>query len=191
MNRRNARALLLHVAELLDRQAIPFFLMQGTALGAYRDQDFTPTEKDIDLGVLQEHFDRSRILPLESALHRCGYDTEVFAAPFYAPRTMVIWGDDAKLDLVGFTRWKDRRFTATPVRPWITEPYCLVHRADQLEQYEEVKLFSRAFNVPCPIETYLQLEYGPDWRTPADDHVSRTRVYNFLEEEDVPTDLLG
>ena len=51
----NGRRLLLETADILDELGIRFFLIQGTALGAYRDHGFTPTEADIDFGVLVEH----------------------------------------------------------------------------------------------------------------------------------------
>jgi len=54
MNKENGKKLLLEFANWLDEFEIPFFLIQGTALGAYRDKEFTPTEQDIDLGYLVE-----------------------------------------------------------------------------------------------------------------------------------------
>lgn len=190
MDHDKGKALLLAITDVLDRLKVPYFLMQGTALGAYRDGGFTPTERDIDLGILQEHLGDVTALAIETHLHQLGCDTECLLAPFSRPRMIVAWSDGAKADLVSWTRWRDRRFIATPIRPWITEHYCIVHEAALLENYEEVELFGRRFRVPSPVETYLEREYGPTWHIPADDHISRTRVYDFLKTEGVPLDLL-
>lgn len=185
MNRENAKKLLFDVADQLDKHRLPFFLIQGTALGAFRDNDFTPTEKDIDLGVLQEYLTPTAFSLIGSNLNLMGYDVECVAMPFFFPRTMVVIGHDCKMDIVGYSQWEDKRFACSPVRDWLKKPYAIVHDRATLENYEVVNLFGRTFHVPAPIETYLELEYGPDWRIPKDDNVSRTRVYNFLEDNSV------
>lgn len=189
MNHAAGETCLHEMADILDTLTIPFFLMQGTALGAYRDKGFVPSERDIDLGILQENLSPKSLLLLNT-LVRHGFDTETFSEPFQTIRTIVAYKYNVKVDLVGMTRWKDLRFTATPVRPWVTDHYALVHDADILETQEGIVLFGRQFCVPSPIETYLEREYGPGWRTPADDHVSRTRVQDFLTKENIPRDYL-
>ena len=173
------RVALLELAGLLDSLSTPHFLIQGTALGAYRDHGFTPTERDIDIGILQEDF-RPRFGDIAKALCDRGYEIESWSLPFDECRTLVVRLHGVKADLVGLMRRGAERFTACPVHVSIPEPYAIVHAAQLLESYETVQLFGREFRVPCPIEQYLLMEYGPDWRTPADDHVSRTRVYGYV-----------
>jgi len=189
MNKQAGRLALFAIADILESLEIPFFLMQGTALGAHRDASFVPAEKDIDLGILQEHLSPAS-LPLLESLIRNGCDTETFSEPFSCIRTIVAYIHNVKVDLVGMAAWGDCRFTATPVRPWVREHYALVHDAQIIDTLEPIELFGRSFWVPSPIETYLEREYGPGWRVPADDHVSRTRVYNFLAKEGIPHDFL-
>lgn len=178
---------LLEVADVLDSLGVPFFLMQGTALGAYRDGGFTPTERDIDFGVLAEDLANAALALARSLVVR-GYDVEVFTQPFSRPRMVVAHRSCAKVDIVGWMRHRDLRFVATPIRDYMGEPYCLVQQAADVEPpYDTVELFGRSFAVPAPIEEYLEREYG-DWRTPREDHVSRTRVMRFLEKESVPLD---
>lgn len=189
MDRDRGSEFLLILADVLDSLACPFFLIQGTALGAYRDRGFTPTEKDIDIGILQEHMNRHG-LALLAELTKMGFDTECFIRPFTQPRTMVVYyTHGVKADIVGLARWKDKRFTAMPVRPWITTKYAFVHEARLLETYQQVELFGRIFNIPSPIEEYLQREYQ-DWRTPRDDNMNYSRIDNFLEKEAIPRDHL-
>jgi phosphorylcholine metabolism protein LicD len=188
MDRKLAKQLLLDVANILDQLQIPFFLMQGTALGAYRDHGFVPTEKDIDLGVLQEYLTSDAVQLLTREFIQQRYDVELFVQPFSYVRTMVLWGQNCKLDLVGWTKCNEKRFTATPVREWIDKPYAIVHNSQMLESYQELEMFGRMWKVPSPIEEYLVLEYGSSWKTPQEDHISRTRIYNYLEQEGLPSD---
>lgn len=187
MDHAAGRAVMLELADVLDGLGIPFFLIQGTALGAVRDGGFVPTEKDIDLGILQEHLAAERLVV---ELMRRRFDVEVIIAPFTRPRTIVAAKDGVKADLVGFAKWNGWRFTASPVRDWLKEPYAIVHDAAMLETYRRIELFGRTWNVPGRIRTYLKREYGSGWSTPDDDHVSRTRVYDFLRKGAVPHDLL-
>ena len=187
------RLCLLELHEVLELCGLPFFLMQGTALGAVRDRGFVPSEKDIDLGVLYDRFHHT-VWGLLRKLEARGFDAETVVAPFTRIRTVVVRkdynGHHIKADIVSFARWKGRRFACSPVRPWKADPYAIVHPAERLESYRTAELFGQSFRVPADAEGYLEAEYGPDWRTPADDHVSRTRVYNFVEKEGVPRDLL-
>lgn len=183
MDREKAKHILLEVSHTLNFLDIPHFLIQGTALGAYRDKGFTPTEQDIDIGILHSDFKYQTIL---NEFLLCRYDVEIFTSPLNIPRTIVLWKDCIHVDLVGFIKHKDKRFTANPIRKWtVDDPYAIVHDAELLENYEEIELFGRVFLVPSPIETYLEREYGPDWRTPRVDHVSRAIIKNYLEDNDL------
>lgn len=186
----DGKRLLLKTADILDTLGVPFFLIQGTALGAYRDNGFTPTEADIDFGVLQEDL-APVVVPLVTQLIEQDYQIETFSLPFHRVRTIVAWKYGIHVDIVGFLRWQDKRFGHSPVHPTVIEPYAIVHESKMLEVYQVVAAWGRAFLVPKPIEQYLALEYGDDWRTPRLDHVSRTRIYDFVEKESIPHDLIG
>ena len=186
MDKEKGKDLMLLVADVLDHLNIPFFLMQGTALGAYRDGGFVPTERDIDFGILQEHFDPPAVAEL---LIQKGCEIEVWGLPFNKARIIVAkkWG--CKCDVVGMIKWKKVRFTSTLRRPrGPNPPYSLVHEAVLVENYEQVEAFGRKWNLPSPIETYLEREYGPEWRIPQDNHVSLTRKHNFILNEGIPDD---
>lgn len=191
MDHEKGKHFLLEISGILDNLLIPYFLLQGTALGAYRDRGFTPTERDIDIGILIEHFKAGEIC---KALIEANYavETRDRHSPFCFAHTIVVYKDGIKADLVGLHQatiaGKRYRFTCTPDNPReVLEPYCIVHQADRLENYEKVSIFGKTFNVPSPIEDYLLLEYGKDWRTPKEDHESRTRVYGFLNQ--IPREL--
>jgi len=194
MNKIIAEAVLLKVADIFDTVGVPFFLIQGTALGAYRDKGFTPTELDIDFAILQENFNHTAG-DIAKHLVDAGAEIESWSLPFTRVKTLVAKLWDVKVDIVGHVRWKDKRFTSIPVitndarAPHVGEPYALVHNAEWFENYDTVELFGREFKVPSPIEEYLAHEYGEDWRIPKKDHVSRTRIYDFIKTEGIPHDL--
>jgi len=188
MSHECGRKCLLELADLLDGQEIPYFLMQGTALGAYRDKGFTPTELDIDFGILQENLTH-KAAQLLTVLSQRGYEVESYILPFTVTRTLVAWKYGVKADLVGIARWKDKRFTADPVRKSVLQPSAIVHEAGIMENYDIVEVFGRKFNVPKPIELYLKREYD-DWKTPRIDHCSRQRIYGYVRKAGIPLNFL-
>lgn len=189
----------LHYWLHLDHLKENAFLMQGTALGAYRDGGFTPTEKDIDVGIIYDC--RKTLMAWYDLVHNKGlrkdFEVESYSRPFKKTRTLCLWfHGQVKIDLVLWLPWtcKDGRkvlFTVSPERPWnVNDRYALVHDEAMLISRQIVTLDKINWDVPSPIEKYLELEYGPDWRTPADDHVSRTRDYDFMTREEVSLDII-
>lgn len=181
--------LLFTLREILEEVDIPFFLIQGTALGAYRDNGFCPTDRDIDLGILMEELE-PKSEELICSLVSKNLDIEVFVHPLRKPRTIVVWADGVKADIVGMIghRTKDGRnvrYTFGPVRPWVDKAYAVVHSATMFERLDKIAMFDVEWDIPADIERYLESEYGVDWRIPADDSVSRLRDYDFLEREGI------
>lgn len=178
-----AREFLLTLDSILNSLSLPYFLTQGTALGAYRDKDFVPTERDIDLGFLAEDW-KDVVGELVKRLleENIEVETRYRHAPFSYCHTVVAYVPGAKADLVSWhvsLNGRDR-FALAPNDPInVPRPYAIVHPRGLLEQRQEVKLFDRVFQIPSPIDTYLEREYGPGWTTPRDDHVSRSRVYGY------------
>lgn len=183
------KVLLLETKPILDQVLGPdnWFLMLGTALGAYRDKGFVPTEEDIDVGVIL----KDRNVSLESLLTRFVQSNfckvEIVIAPFSICRILYVHKYQIKMDIVGWLAFNEELFAATPVEPeHVLKPYCLVHSRKVLSPpYRKIELFGEEFNVPQDIEKYLELEYGTDWRTPKEDHISRTRIYSYLSKNGI------
>lgn len=186
MDHDKGRQALLEVNMFLNYCEVPFFLVQGTALGAYRDKGFSIYEKDIDLGFLVEDFVPAVTL-LIAGLQEIGFKVSTRHKPFSRPRVIKAERDEVKVDLTSYVPWKGKRFCAN-TDPALT--YAVVHEAAMLEEYHELVLFHTVFKVPHPIEEYLRLEYGKAWKTPLDDSVSRTRVRDYVEKEGIPHEYL-
>ena len=186
MDYKAAEDCLLDLNRLFQYRRIPFFLIQGTALGAYRDNGFAPRDVDIDLGILIEH-----LLPhfhqVLVDLQESGFLWSTRSKPFSRERIIVAKRAGVKIDITTYVPWKEFRFCAN------TDPalhYSVVYRHEMMETYDVVKVFGKCFRVPAPVEEYLQLEYGEDWRTPKPDSTSRTRRYYFVRKERIPHDWL-
>ena len=105
-DRTKARTVLLQLADLLDSIGLRFFLIQGTALGAYRDGDFVEGEKDIDIGVLYEDFAPVRPKLIRKLLEWGAVVNEV-NRPFQSVRSLKVIKDDIPIDLVGWMPWSN------------------------------------------------------------------------------------
>ena len=58
--------------------------------------------------------------------------------------------------------------------------YCIVHDAGLFESMCEIEFLGEKFNIPTPVEIYLEREYGPNWRIPDPLFcVSQTRIYEY------------
>lgn len=197
MNHQFAQRCFTELVVLFDSLSLPFFLLQGTALGAYRDKGFTPTEKDIDFGVLYENFAPSCPTLIEE-LVRLRYDVTTISKPFTRCRTIVAAKTkdpqspkpDCKVDIVSLAPWKSLRFNTRPLDHRNLPPYSIVHNARLVENTQTLKMFGLDVEVPSPVEVYLEREYGEDWKTPREDHVSQTRIYHFIRDNGIPYDYL-
>lgn len=187
MDKVKGRECLLKVRTILTELDVDFFLILGTALGAYRDKGFTPTEKDIDLGFLYEEFAK-HVGDIARSLILNGFDVRSVSYPFRRCRVLVAHHEGVKVDLVSYVPRGDKRFCSNSDQK--TKPYSIVHSREMLERYEPIQLFGKEFLVPSPIEKYLKLEYGEDWRTPRQDHKSRTRHYFYRKEQGIAEDFL-
>jgi len=181
MNMVIAERLLLEAKEILDGLGVKFFLRQGTCLGAVRDKAFIPWDDDLDLGVILGYngFTEKSIEPILVEFRKNGY---YVAQPEGSNNVIYLSAlkDNIRIDLL-FQRVIDGQVYHWP-GVWF--PVKLFH------PLKEITFLGNTFSVPNPPEKYLQIKYGPNWRTPKRlnyakdvvDNVPMEPVPGFLEK---------
>lgn len=187
MDRKEGRECFVEVHGMLKEIGAPFFLIHGTLLGAYRDNGFVPTEKDIDLGMMAS--DLAEYAPrIIEGLLKLGYEIRTVNRPYSQPRVINAVKRTVKLDFVGYFPWKRNNGSEVLFCPNPTQNYSIVLDASLFSSLTTIELFGCLCKAPNPIESYLINEYGKDWPVPRNDHKSKTRVENFLSLEKIPND---
>ncbi len=148
---------LLHEAkEIMDRLGVPFFLRQGTCLGAVRANAFIPWDDDLDLGVVigLNGFTEQSIGPVLAAFRESGYYVKAERSDNVVLSTLL--KNNIRIDLL-FHRVIDGQIYHWPGL-WF--PVSLFN------QLKEIDFIGKKFSVPNPPEEYLRIKYGPNWRIP-------------------------
>lgn len=139
------------ISNALEFAGVPFFLCAGTALGIVRNGQPLDHDSDIDIGVLEENWNRDKLIekirnnpnfrfdiphPRNSKIgliHRNGASIDIFR--FYRENDL-LWHDGV------FVRWKNSPFSL-----------------------KFVEINGCKVQIPDPYDQYLTENYG-DWRTP-------------------------
>jgi len=162
-----AAANLAEASSLLDLLGIDHFLFLGTALGAYRDHDFCPGDiDDIDVGVDIMYYRPAEIIKVFTDAgfeceHHWNYPDEI-APEMSFVRKYEGWR--SKVDLFFVTPTVDGenmqwRFYADPVQTRFISSRFFKH-------FDKVEFYGTSYNIPGPIEEYLAVNYGANWKTP-------------------------
>lgn len=129
---------------------ILYCLVYGTCLGFYRDNDYVPSDGDIDIKAIYINHDSS---PLQQALIAHGFTP--FPVPPYEDkhyRKHNILLEVAELLQDGSV------YIIKPSAP----------RADDFRftSFDYVVHGDRVYRIPHPVGTYLAWQYGEDWQIP-------------------------
>ena len=156
--RSKATLLLKKVKRILDELSIPFWLSSGTALGYYRECDFIPYSRDVDIGIFIHHYKKELIdafsindLPL---IHLFGKPEDSFELSFL--------DKDIKLDVFFFYTdenhfWNGGTQAKTGLKfKYIFPPFRLCWT-----EFVDLKV-----RIPCPTLAYIEANYGPNWFEP-------------------------
>lgn len=170
MLRRHGKAVLAHLAEVIERHEIPAFAAYGTLLGFVRDKGFLPHDDDIDLGVLPGEWSPKRLLKvfLEeeegfSFLFAFSYNgrvTELKLQYGGIPIDFFFYEDDGKKFFAGsyhyFPNVKYPSSNANSAQR-VCEP--------RIESLDRIHIFDVDFPIPANVEYVLEHLYG-NWRVP-------------------------
>lgn len=188
-----AKNLLIEIDSILQSIDLPYFLSYGTSLGAYRDNDFTPTEVDIDMGFLIEDFLPKNSVFIKLLLSK-DYEITVLQGPFTKPYIIIAKKHNIKIDMVALIPWNDQVFGGRCVRfePHYEHPFAGVYPGECFTCPATAPMFDRLWPIPDKIEKYLHHIYGVNWATPSiiADHTHHHRVHKFMETRGVTGDLL-
>lgn len=134
----DADAILQEFDDVATMLNIPHFLFHGTCVGLYLDGTYCATDPDIDVGVICSTEQRDVLF---HHLFERGYirnDTE------------------QNLDSGNWT------FIKNELR---LDVYFGKLPMDFLKSFDSLEYKGRRYNLPSPIEDYLVMQYGADWRT--------------------------
>jgi len=142
---------LLELAEVLEQSKIPYFLADGTLLGAARDGDFIPWDPDVGIWIKEEVFSIKK-QGLIKALTSRGFAIDE------------VGGRNPKLNAYKYSEkfelesW--RLLGSHRARGGYRIP------AHLLDNPGQIRLRGRLYPCPSPTEDFLAHRFGEEWRTP-------------------------
>jgi phosphorylcholine metabolism protein LicD len=140
-------------ADLLDGLGLRWWLSAGTALGVVRDGALIPHDTDLDVGVLD---DPPGVLDRVHLTFAAAGWSSVRTMPYqaaYSSRGVI-------LDVYAYRRDGDQLVADT-------ECGRLAKPARLFDPLTWLPFAGRLYPLPTPPDEYLQVRYGPGWRTPA------------------------
>lgn len=147
---------LLDVKRILDKYKTEFFLLGGTALGAYRDKDFIEGDDDIDLGS----FDDTHREDIKEDLKELGFSIAVcynIETGEHIPSKMILAKRNTQVDIF-FFEWDGKKYVAH--RDGFSDPWTFLYKGWKLE---DIEFKGETYKVLSPIEKYLEWTYT-NWR---------------------------
>lgn len=171
MDGRRTRELLFEMKERLDELGIVFWLAWGTLLGAVRDGDVIPWDRDIDLLIKASDW-RSDFCEHFKDFSRCGMVNYALGRV----TNVVLFKDSVRVDIIlqFYNSEYDAYITlGPPCAEWMGG----VMPANKLDELTYVSIFGTRFRVPKDPEEVLESIYGPDWRIPDPEQHWRTKPW--------------
>lgn len=156
---------LTDMADILDKNDIPFFLSSGTALGCHREKKFIEHDPDIDLGVFENVsftnilniVNNSNKFVLENSWPHNKEIKEATELTFRHKETKV------KIDIFKFYKIKDKYMSVAYGGKCDNKPR---KRCEWLDPINLIKMdfMGRKYNVPDM--SFIISHYGNDWNIP-------------------------
>lgn len=150
MNDEDCDKCLFTFQDICDELEIKTVLLIGTCLGFYRDGKYIPKDFDLDVGVFCT---KEKLVMLFKKLRESGFEQKELWKNQGWELNQHFWQDKILLD-IHFQYLKDE------------EPF--------FEKLETLEYKGRIFNIPSPVERYLELQYG-DWQILHNDFAHRSR----------------
>ena len=183
LDQEKVKSELLRFKRLMDEFGVKFFLISGTCLGAVREKGFIPWDSDIDIGVLdcpdfyelpqkfEGHYDEVQVV-----------DNVENGAYFFLIKKFA-GGAELKIEVRAFYAGGNDEvyFNMNLGKSMFYRDVHLAWPVKLFEQFEEVEMFGERWSVPSPVEEYLSIMYGPEWRKPSQYSDWRYNTKNILD----------
>lgn len=158
MNAGDALKILKEGCQILDELDVTYWLSAGTALGAYRDglsDEFLQKDTDLDVGI----YDDKDFQKIKLAFENHGFDTYRHYQTNGRWSQLALRKQSIIFDLYFFYPINGELVNYNESGK-MTKPLYLIEDMDELE------VRGMPYPVPTPIEDYLVVRYGKDWKTP-------------------------
>ena len=151
-----AEKLLLETKQIMDQLNVPFFLRQGTCLGAIRDNALITWDDDMDIGSIYgiNGITDQKIETVVTAFRAKGFFAKIEHSDHYISVTMM--KSSTRIDWSCYKIIDDAIFHY----PGVRIPFRV------FEKPKEIDFIGAKFFVPNPPEEYLEFKYGSEWMTP-------------------------
>jgi hypothetical protein len=138
---------------VLEEIGVKYWLGRGSLLGFHRDNDFMPSDIDIDIGVYSDKdvYNIIRAIPFDIVL--------VTSSRGHYMQLAFIDRDTNVIFDIWFYHEKERRLYSRNFFGFFVLP------ADKFEQLRFINFNAHEYPVPDP-DWYCQFWYGDNWRTP-------------------------
>lgn len=161
MNYSNAIKVLEEGTGILKKCSVTHWLSAGTALGAYRDgfsKEFVGRDTDIDVGVCVDDQEET-YRTLRQVFENAGYTLVRTYKGNWKWSQLCMQKDGIWFDIYFFYKEGDTLCS-------YTDNGIMKKPRDMIVKMDTVIINDKPYAVPGPIEDYLMLRYGPNWRTP-------------------------
>lgn len=162
---------LLELVKVLEELKIPYFLADGTLLGAARNGDFIPWDPDVGIWMKEEVF-----FPKKQSLMR-GLASEGFTIDEVGGRNPKLnaYKYSEKFELESWRLTGNYRARGGYKMP-----------AHLLDNPGQIRLRGRNYPCPSPIDEFLTHRFGDDWRIPKvlwESHASSKTRWALIKRE--------
>jgi fukutin-related protein len=167
-----------YLVDLFEEQEIKYWLDFGTLLGAARNGEIIPWDKDADFGVF--HQDIERIIKLAPRIKKDGFIFKKHAPGIYQVNYSEI--NRNFVDLFTWNLWtKDNSkekwrhgflYGISGINAHKYFPSYFV------ENTEFLKFYNKPARVPQDYEKFLELRFGKEWKTPRRVWDRKNRISN-------------
>jgi len=145
---------LLDLKHAYDSVGLKFWLVFGTALGAYRDNSLIVWDRDTDVAIFD--IDKELIFPA----------TDILIEKKLLPLRVFL---DNKKRFAGITYGRENEtLDVCFFQKRFGKYRCLTHWADlhQFDILDTIKFLGEDFKIPSDTENYFVDRYGEDWKRP-------------------------